>query len=115
MHDGEVPLDGDGHGDEDGSYAADVAEAEGHRQNVHVQGARVGGRDGGEPEDGDADRQVQDVEQGEAWKVVVRKKCVPPCHVRFTLSTVSSLLLPLDLPCQPMFWLDRGARYKKIV
>ncbi len=66
MYDGEVPLYGYGHGDEDGSYAANVAEAERHWEDVHVHGAGVDGGDGGEAEDGDADRKVQDVEKGKA-------------------------------------------------
>ncbi len=68
VDDGEVPLDGDGHGDEDGAHAADVAEPEGHGQDAHVQAGVVRGGDGGQAEDAHADRQVQDVKQGQAWK-----------------------------------------------
>ncbi len=63
VDDGEVAFDGHGHGDEDGADAADVAYSERHWHDVQVHGAIVIVGEGAQAVDGEADRQVQEVER----------------------------------------------------
>ena len=58
VDDGEEALDRHGHGDEDAAHAADVAEAEGHGHDEHVDGLAVPWPEGWQAEDPDGDQQV---------------------------------------------------------